>query len=279
MTSTPGTLYIVATPIGNRDDITSRALTVLKSVDAILTEDTRHSKPLLDYFGIRSSLISLHAHNENSKSESIIDALQTGQSFALISDAGTPLICDPGFPLVQLARMQHIPIVPIPGACALITALCASGMPCDTFTFAGFLPPKSNARREKLLSLAQGEHTLVLYESTHRIIDCIDDITLIYGPDYRWVLAKELTKTFEQFIHETGFKIKEWLLAEQARIKGEFVLILPPKPKETNNQEEETRILSLLLDELPLKQAVKITALLTKKSKNKLYEIALQLQK
>ena len=273
---TAGTLYIVATPIGNREDISFRALSTLQSVDFILAEDTRHSKQLLTLLGIKKPLVSLHAHNEANKSEHIIEKLRQGQSCALISDAGTPLINDPGFPLVCLARTQQIQVVPIPGACALITALSAAGVPCDTFTFCGFLPAKQTARRHKLESLLHTEHTLVFYESTHRIIDAIDDIAHVFGANCEIVLAKELTKTFERFIAGNCSEVKEWLLVEN-HAKGEFVLIIPPRviAKETNTQEH---LLTVLLAELPLKQAVKIACQLTDANKNDLYKIALALQ-
>lgn len=275
--TTVGSLYIVATPIGNRDDISLRALAVLKSVDAILAEDTRHSLQLLNSLGIQKQLISLHAHNEASKTEKMIEALQQGQSFALISDAGTPLISDPGFPLVRQAREKKIEVVPIPGACALITALCAAGVPCDSFTFAGFLPAKQAARRSRLESLRHNEHTLVFYESTHRIKDCLEDISEVYGKDYELVLAKELTKTFERFIQASAQDIKRWLEADAGHPKGEFVLILPPQAEESN-QQQEREILHILLEELPLKQAVKIAARLSGGNKNELYKLALELQ-
>ncbi|HHF7344684.1 TPA: 16S rRNA (cytidine(1402)-2'-O)-methyltransferase [Legionella feeleii] len=271
-----GTLYVVATPIGNRDDISLRALDVLRSVDTILAEDTRHSQQLLNVLGIHKPLLSLHAHNENDKSEQILSALQQGKSFALISDAGTPLISDPGFPLVRLAQEKEIPVVPVPGACALITALCAAGVPCDSFTFAGFLPAKSVARKNKLNALQNSEHTLIFYESTHRIVDCINDIMQVYGQHYEMVLAKELTKVFERFIRGTVQEIKDWLLMDNNHSKGEFVLILPAKPTATANTEGE-EILAILLEELPLKQAVKIASLLTKISKNELYKKGLDM--
>ncbi|WP_412754260.1 16S rRNA (cytidine(1402)-2'-O)-methyltransferase [Legionella donaldsonii] len=271
-----GTLYVVATPIGNRDDISLRALDVLRSVDTILAEDTRHSQQLLNALGIHKPLLSLHAHNENDKSEQILSALQQGKSFALISDAGTPLISDPGFPLVRLAQENEIPVVPVPGACALITALSAAGVPCDSFTFAGFLPAKPVARKNKLNALQNSEHTLVFYESTHRIVDCINDIMQVYGQHYEMVLAKELTKVFERFIRGTVQEIKDWLLMDNNHSKGEFVLILPAKPTVTANTKGE-EILAILLEELPLKQAVKIASLLTKISKNELYKKGLDM--
>lgn len=274
---TPGTLYIIATPIGNRDDITIRALSTLQSVDLILAEDTRHSGLLLTALGIKKQMISLHAHNEDNKSEHIIEILLAGKSCALISDAGTPLISDPGFPLVRLAQSKQISVVPIPGACALITALSAAGVACDTFTFCGFLPAKQTARRQKLLSLRNCENTLVFYESTHRIIDCLDDIAAVFGIPCELVLAKELTKTFERFVSGSTGDIKAWLLVDSNHIKGEFVLIIPPQGiiKETAAHEH---ILTVLLTELPLKQAVRLACQLTKVPKNELYQMALELQ-
>ncbi|HHS8281986.1 TPA: 16S rRNA (cytidine(1402)-2'-O)-methyltransferase, partial [Legionella anisa] len=262
-----GTLYIVATPIGNREDITFRALEVLKSVDFILAEDTRHSVQLLTSLGIKNNLESLHAHNENDKSKHIIEELLTGKSVALISDAGTPLISDPGFLLVKLARQHHIPVIPVPGACALITALCAAGIPCDSFLFLGFLPSKQQARKIKLEALRAEPHTLIFYESTHRILECLDDIGEIYGQTCEIVLAKELTKTFERFITGTLLEVKNWLLAEPAHVKGEFVLLIPPRPT-TPEPDTHEKLLKVLLDELPLKQAVAIACKLSNGSKN-----------
>ncbi|KTC80910.1 methyltransferase [Legionella cherrii] len=272
-----GTLYIVATPIGNREDITFRALEVLKSVDFILAEDTRHSLQLLSSLGIKNSLESLHAHNENDKSKHIIEELLLGKSVALISDAGTPLISDPGFLLVKLARQHHIQVVPVPGACALITALCAAGIPCDSFLFLGFLPAKQQARRTKLESLKTEPHTLIFYESTHRILECIDDLGDIFGEPCEMVLAKELTKTFERFISGTIREVKSWLLAEPAHVKGEFVLLIPPRPAVSEPDSQE-KLLEVLLSELPLKQAVAIACRLGNGSKNELYEKALAIK-
>lgn len=272
-----GTLYIVATPIGNREDISFRALNTLKSVDLILAEDTRHSMQLLTSLGIKNNLTSLHAHNEANKSNEIIELLLHGKSIALISDAGTPLISDPGFPLVKQARQRHIPVVPVPGACALIAALSAAGVPCDSFAFLGFLPAKQSARKHALESSRSVPYTIVFYESTHRIIDCLNDIAEIYGQDYELVLAKEITKTFERFVSGKIKEIKDWLLSEPGHIKGEFVLIFPPRStnKDLNSHEE---LLKILLEELPLKQAVAIACRLTNANKNQLYEEALKLK-
>ena len=268
-----GNLYIVATPIGNREDISLRAINTLKSVDKILSEDTRHSKQLLIPLGITTPISSLHAHNEADKSEQIIQALQQGQSFALISDAGTPLINDPGYPLVKKARLSGIPVIPIPGACALITALSASGAPCDSFTFMGFLPAKLTARREKLASFKKETRTIIFYESTHRIQECLNDIADVLGNDCEMVLAKELTKTFETFVSGSCIEVIEWMNAEQERTKGEFVIILPAREEEPET--DYRQILSTLLAELPLKQAVKIACKLTGGNKNELYKLAL----
>lgn len=275
---TAGTLYIVATPIGNREDISLRALSTLQSVDIILAEDTRHSLQLLNALGIKKPLMSLHAHNEASKSEQIIALLLQGKSCALISDAGTPLISDPGFPLVHMARAQQISVVPIPGACALISALSAAGIACDTFTFSGFLPAKQTARRHKLESMRSIEHTLIFYESTHRIVESIEDIAHVFGEECEMVLAKELTKTFERFVAGSCIDVKNWLLEDNNHIKGEFVLMIPPRElaKETLAHEH---ILSILLVELPLKQAVSIACQLTDAPKNQLYQMALTMQK
>jgi 16S rRNA (cytidine1402-2'-O)-methyltransferase len=274
-----GTLYIVATPIGNRDDISLRAMEILKHVDVILAEDTRHSGQLLQALGIKNTLRSLHAHNEADKSQDIIISLQQGKSFALVSDAGTPLISDPGFPLVNLAQKHHIPVVPIPGACAFIAALSASGVPCETFTFCGFLPAKTIARQEKLKSLSSIEHTLIFYESTHRIVDSIADIANVFGQDCELVLAKELTKTFERILRGTCTEITTWLMDDIAHCKGEFVLIIPARASQESHRDEHQQILSILLAEMPLKQAVKIAAQITGAHKNELYKLALYLNK
>lgn len=273
-----GILYIVATPIGNRDDISIRALQILKSVDFILAEDTRHSLPLLTALGVKNHLSSLHAYNEEEKSQLMITRLLQGQSIALISDAGTPLISDPGFPLVRLAQQQGIQVVPIPGPCALITALSAAGIPCDSFLFLGFLPAKHQARIAKLEALGHLPYTLIFYESTHRIQECLTDIAQCFGQDSDVVLAKELTKTFERFVSGTVHEVLAWLLQDAGHIKGEFVLIIPPRVVQ-NNEEKYDNILTTLLNELPLKQAVSLASKLTQVPRNTLYERALMLKK
>lgn len=275
--TTNGTLFVVATPIGNRNDITLRALEILKSVDMILAEDTRHTLQLLNSYGIKNSISSLHDHNEKDKAQDILDKLQLGTNYALVSDAGTPLISDPGYSLVSQARKRGLTVVPIPGACAFVTALQAAGIPCESFSFFGFLPAKSNARCAKLQELFVIPHTLIFYESTHRICDSIIDICKVFGENSPIVLLKELTKTYEKCIYAPGGDILNWLQSDPQHTKGEFVLIIPPRelaPKDNN----DLKILRELLQELPLKQAVKIAAKILNRPKNELYKIALELQ-
>lgn len=272
-----GILYIVSTPIGNLQDITHRAISTLKSVDLILAEDTRHSGQLCKHYNIEKPLLSLHDHNEAKQSELVLNKLEQGQSLALVSDAGTPLIADPGFILVRMARARGIRVVPVPGCSAVITALSASGLPCDRFRFEGFLPAKSPLRQKTLKTFLHCEETVVVYESTHRILDCLGDIVDIFGAEYRFVLAKELTKTFETFIQDEAATILQWLKAVPEHKKGEFVLIFPPE-KLQEKPDESDRILAILLQELPLKQAVKIAGLVTNISKNILYQKALNKQ-
>ncbi len=277
-TSNTGTLYIVATPIGNLDDITKRAIETLSSVDTILAEDTRHSKKLLSALGIQKPLVALHDFNEKQLTSNIIEALTKGKNFALISDAGTPLISDPGYLMVKLARDNHISVVPIPGACALITALCASGAPTNAFTFAGFLPAKKIAREALLESYQATTHTLIFYESTHRIIDTLTDLKKIMGASRQIMLAKELTKTFEHFFRGCVDEILDALIKDPLLCKGEFVLIVPPKAEVSDIETHEKQALALLLQEVSLKQAVKIAEKLTGKNKNQLYQAALALK-
>lgn len=278
--TTNPTLYIVATPIGNRNDITLRAIEILKNVDFILAEDTRHSKPFLDYLGIKKPLISFHEHNEKFKTDDIINRILHGESAALISDAGTPLISDPGYLLVSLARKHGIDVSPIPGSSALIAALSAAGVACETFTFVGFLPNKQNARRLKLEEAKQIQHTVVFYESSHRIINCMRDLEEIFGSSCKIVMAKEITKTFEKFLFAQIKDIIDWLEEDQNHSKGEFVIIIPAKEDKEKNKEniEIERILQILLKELPVKQAVKIASSITESNKNDIYKMAVSLK-
>jgi 16S rRNA (cytidine1402-2'-O)-methyltransferase len=277
--SITGTLYVVATPIGNQEDITLRGIEVLKHVDSIAAEDTRHSRPFLTGLGIKKPLISLHAHNESTESARLIELLKQGQNIALISDAGTPLIRDPGYPLVKQARDAGLTVVPIPGACALIAALSAAGVPTDIFTFAGFLPATMTARRTALEHFKSSlQHTVVFYESTHRLQACLDDMLEVFGDACEMVLAKELTKTFETFVTGSISEIQAWILDDITRKKGEFVVILPPRVCFEEAGEHDA-CLEVLLAELPVKQAVKLAVKLTGVNRNTLYPRALELQK
>ena len=272
-----GTLFVVATPIGNRSDISLRALEILKAVGVILAEDTRHSLQLLNAYGIKKPLKSLHEHNEKEKSDMVLARLKDGESFALLSDAGTPLISDPGYVLVNLAKQHGIKVVPIPGACAFITALQAAGVTCDALSFFGFLPAKSSARLQRLKELQGISHTLIFYESTHRIIDCVTDIGSVFGDDACVVIAKELTKTYENIIRGTVKEVLSWFAGDSQNIKGEFVVIIPARVQ-AEESSYDLSALKILLEELPLKQAVKLAAKIMDKPKNELYQIALELR-
>lgn len=273
-----GTLYIVATPIGNLQDITARAIQTLKSVDLIAAEDTRHSKHLLQHFGINTPLIALHEHNERERSATLIQRLQKGESIALISDAGTPLISDPGYYLTHIAHQHHIPIIPIPGACALITALSASGLPSDRFIFEGFLSAKQTLRRQQLSYLQHETRTLIFYEAPHRILHTIEDMLAIFGSEREAVLARELTKTFETILTGTLESLLATLQQNPVQQKGEFVILVKGAMPVINAEmdSETLRILEILLAELPAKQATHLAAQITGKKKNELYKLTIK---
>ena len=211
MTDLTGILYIVATPIGNLQDITQRALDTFAQVDLIAAEDTRHSGLLLSHYGIKKPFFALYDHNEQEKAHILVEKLKQGSHIALISDAGTPLISDPGFHLVRQCREAGIRVVPLPGACAAITALCASGIASDRFCFEGFLPAKSKARKDKLENIAEEDRTLIFYESTHRILDTLEDMQSVLGEERYIVLAREITKTWETITGNTIKNLREWL--------------------------------------------------------------------
>jgi len=222
----PGTLYVVATPIGNLGDLSPRAREVLAAVDAICAEDTRHSRPLLAAFGIDKTLVALHEHNEAEIAGKLVARLQAGESLALISDAGTPLISDPGYRLVREVRAAGMDVSPIPGACAAIAALSIAGIPSDRFCFEGFLPAKASARRERLQALVREPRTLVFYESSHRIEESLVDLAAVFGGEREAVLARELTKLFETILGETLAAVLEKVRSNDNQRKGEFVLIV-----------------------------------------------------
>ena len=260
------TLYIVATPIGNLDDITLRAINTLKSVDLIAAEDTRHSGLLLQHLGIKAKLFALHDHNEQEKAQVLIEKLKSGLSIALISDAGTPLINDPGYHLVKACRENNINVVPIPGACAAIAALSVAGLPSDKFSYEGFLPAKTKARQDYLTTLCEESRTMIFYESTHRLLETLNDMQTIWGCDKHIVLAKELTKTWETIVNYSVNELIDWLQEDSNRQKGEFVLIVEGHSKTDNAIDAKVMTtLKLLVKELPLK-------------KNQLYQIGLSLE-
>lgn len=274
-----GTLYIVATPIGNLDDITTRALKTFEQVDLIAAEDTRHSGLLLSHYGIKKPFFALHDHNEQQRAGLLLDKLQQGLNIALISDAGTPLISDPGYHLVRRCRQAGITIVPIVGACAAIAALCSSGIASDRFCFEGFLPAKSKARLEKLTALEKETRTLIFYESTHRILETLADMQHIFGTNRYLVMARELTKTWETIYGAPLAELQTWLNEDAHRIKGEIVLVVegytPPTETEDVFSAQALTLLSRLSEELPLKKAAAIVAETFGYKKNALYDYGL----
>jgi len=275
-----GILYVVATPIGNLGDITLRALETLKSVDAIAAEDTRHSSGLLNHFGISKKLIAVHEHNEHQSAEKLLLQLKNGENIALVTDAGTPGISDPGAVVVDLVRKAGIKVVPIPGVSAVVAALSASGITQNGFYFHGFLPASGAARRKVLQSLKAQTVTLVLYEAPHRIVECIEDIAQVLGSERRITFARELTKTFETIYTCPASNASAWLQTDANQQRGEFVLLIEAEPPQETQEisEEAQRVLKCLLADLPLKQAVALATEITQLKKNDLYELALALK-
>ncbi|MDO7083637.1 16S rRNA (cytidine(1402)-2'-O)-methyltransferase [Pseudocolwellia sp. AS88] len=274
-----GTLYIVATPIGNLGDISQRALDVLTQVDLIACEDTRHTQKLLSAYSIKNKTMSMHDHNERQRQEHIAKLLTEGQSIALVSDAGTPLISDPGFHLVRHCRQQGLKVSPIPGACAAIAALSAAGLPTDRFSFEGFLPSKSGARQAALLNLANEERTMVFYDAPRRAIDTVADIVTVLGGDRYVVIARELTKTFETIYSDTAENLLTWLNEDPNQLKGEMVLIIEGFKVDPNAISPKIiDTLKLLLKEMKPKTACAITAEIYGVKKNALYDFALELK-
>ncbi len=277
----PATLYVVATPIGNLRDITLRALDILANVDRVVAEDTRNTAMLLQHHGINTKLISLHQHNERERSEQMVEYLSAGQSLALVSDAGTPGISDPGAILVDCVRRAGYVAVPIPGASALAAALSASGMQSMPFSFHGFLPVKSAARQNVLQSLLAHTGTLIFYEAPHRVMECVEDLAAVFGVTRDVVIARELTKLFETIHHCKLGEAVAWLSADSNRLKGEFVLLVDGAAPDGNavDAELERVVRILAADELPMKQIAKLSAAITGASKNDAYELALALKK
>jgi 16S rRNA (cytidine1402-2'-O)-methyltransferase len=276
----PGTLYVVATPIGNLDDISQRMHNTLQNVTKIAAEDTRRTKLLLSHIGLNTPCFSVHDHNERQKIDYIVRLLEQGESIALVSDAGTPLISDPGYPIVAALRERNMRVVPVPGPCALITALSVAGLPSDRFIFEGFLPSKSSQRLAFLQQCINETGTMIFYESSHRIKACLNDIVLAFGPDRRVVITRELTKTFETVLDGEVSKLVEILANDPNQSKGEFVVLIKGAAKKNIELSEQSRRLALkLLDHLPGKQAAKITAEMYGEKKNKIYQYLLDEQK
>ncbi|MBB1607869.1 MULTISPECIES: 16S rRNA (cytidine(1402)-2'-O)-methyltransferase [unclassified Pseudomonas] len=273
-----GTLYVVATPIGNLDDISARALRTLREVALIAAEDTRHSIRLLQHFGIETPLAACHEHNEREQGGRFITRLLAGDDVALVSDAGTPLISDPGYHLVRQARAAGIRVVPVPGACALIAGLSAAGLPSDRFVFEGFLPAKTAGRKARLEALREEPRTLIFYEAPHRILECIQDMVEVFGEARQAVLARELTKTFETLKGLPLGELRDWVAADANQQRGECVLLLAgwEAPEDEGIDAESLRVLDLLLAELPVKRAAALAAEITGVRKNLLYQAALE---
>ena len=275
----PSTLYIVATPIGNLADISHRALNILENVDVIACEDTRHTQRLLSAFSIKNRTMSMHDHNERQRQEQISSLLQEGKSVALVSDAGTPLISDPGFHLVRHCRQLGLAVSPIPGACAAISALSVAGLPTDRFTFEGFLPSKSGARQATLNDLANETRTMVFYDAPRRAIDTVEDIVKVLGGERYVVIARELTKTFETIYSDTAENLLAWLQEDPNQLKGEMVLIIEGHKADPNDIPAHViATLKLLLSEMKPKKACAIAAEIYGVKKNALYEYALAMK-
>jgi 16S rRNA (cytidine1402-2'-O)-methyltransferase len=274
-----GKLYMVATPIGNLEDITLRALRVLKEVDLIAAEDTRHSRILLNAYNIKTPLISLHEHNEKERSELIVSRIKNGISIAYISDAGTPCVCDPGYHLVHIALENQISVIPVPGPSALITALSVCGLPADHFLFCGFLPPKENKRRRFLESIKDEEKTIIFYESPARIIDALKDVYDVLG-DRQIVVARELTKVFEEI--KRGWVSD--IVAERSvsKVKGEFTVILQGAflgPVSFTDDEIQEKLLQLWAERtISLRDAVAEIVRRTGLSRKKVYDMAVKIR-
>ena len=269
-----GTLFIVATPIGNLGDLSPRALETLKSVAAICAEDTRHTRQLLSHFGIDRPLVALHEHNEDAIAQRIIERVSAGDSLALVSDAGTPLVSDPGFRVVRAARAAGLRVSPIPGACAAIAALSVAGLPSDRFVFEGFLPAKSSARRERLGRLASETRTLVFYESSHRIAESLADMRSVFGDDRAAVIARELTKLFETVLDGTLAELHAQVEADPNQRKGEFVVMVQGVGDDLEAQlVEGHRLYAKLSEHLPPSTAAKLAAEISGAPRKALYMI------
>lgn len=281
MSNEPGKLYVVATPIGNLADLSFRAVEVLKSVDLIAAEDTRHVKMLLHHYGIGNKLMSLHQHNEEHASLQLVEKLKTGLSVALVSDAGTPLLSDPGMPLVKAVKEANLPVVPVPGACALIAALSAAGLPVARFTFEGFAPRTSSARKTFFSERLHCDHTWAFYESSHRILASLRDMAAVIPLDREIVIARELTKLHETIVKARLGEALSLVERDGNMQKGEFVVIVDGakvQEQDPGLTAEQQRVLAVLLKECPLKTAVALAVEITGARKKLLYQAALAWQ-
>ena len=275
----PAGLYVVATPIGNLADITERARLTMAGADLIAAEDTRRTARMLTQLGIRTELISCHEHNEMQRAPQIMERIYSGQAVALVTDAGTPLMSDPGYRLVKTARDAGVTVVPIPGACAAVAALSVAGLPSDRFRFEGFLPAAQKARQARLTTLAAASETLIFYVGVHKMQAVLADFCATFGVDRPAVLGRELTKLYETFYTGTLIEVAEALAADPGGRKGEFTLVVSGRPApETASAAEIRRILQVLLEELPAGQAASIAAKLVGVKKREAYEIALELK-
>ncbi len=275
-----GTLFVVATPIGNLGDMVPRAVTILQTVDLIACEDTRHTGRLLTHFSIDKPLVAYHDHSDVARMQRILGTLEEGKQVALVTDAGTPLVSDPGYQLVRLARERGIEVCPIPGACAAIAALSVAGLPSDRFAFEGFLPAKAGARRKRLEGLVGESRTLIFYEAPHRVMEAVGDLRAVFGADREGFLAREISKAFETFTAGTLGELESHIAADANQQRGEMVIIVRgANAVDTDvGQAEHMRVLTLLMAELPLRQAANLAARITGASKNALYQQALALR-
>lgn len=275
---TPGRLFVVATPIGNLDDISARALQSLSGADLVAAEDTRRTRRLLSHFGLKKPLLALHDHNEAEAAGALIERLEAGETIALVSDAGTPLISDPGFRLVNAAISANLEVVPIPGASALLCALSIAGLPCESFVYLGFLPKSKDRLDSALTSLQFESRSTVIFESVHRLGATLKSLGNALGDSRRAVVCRELTKQFESVYRGTLGSLQEDLLAGTIVSKGEFVIVLGGAQAEPAAERPLTSILEPLLAELPMKQAVRLTAQISGTARNEVYALALSLK-
>lgn len=276
----PGTLYVVATPIGNLADLSPRAVDVLTQVDLVVAEDTRHTAQLLRHFGLSRPMQSLHEHNEKQKVESVVQRLRENQSIALVSDAGTPLVSDPGFPLLRRLRELDLPVIAVPGPCAAVAALSVAGLPTDRFAFEGFLPPRQAARLARIQALATEPRTLVFYESGKRLHGMLEDLCSVLGGEREAAVARELTKLYESLYRGNLAQLKDRSTSDQDMSRGELVVVVQGLAADEQEHDRELdRVLTILLPAVPLSQAVKLACALTDLARNQVYKRATELRK